>query len=67
MPGPRCDETQMFTQSLLMETAYRAGALSTNWNWLGGLALIPLSGMATFALTPPTGLTTPLAAHWPSR
>ncbi|AUG76247.1 Fructose-2,6-bisphosphatase [Kitasatospora sp. MMS16-BH015] len=30
----------------------RAGALSTNWNWLGGLALVPLAGLATFSLTP---------------
>ncbi len=29
-----------------------AGAVSTNWNWVGGLALIPLAGFAAFALTP---------------
>lgn len=50
-------------QALRRRDPIRAGALSTNWNWLCGLALIPLAGMATFALTPPTGLTTPLDAH----
>jgi broad specificity phosphatase PhoE len=50
-------------QALRRRDPIRAGALSTNWNWLGGLALIPLAGLATFALTPPTGLTATLAAH----
>lgn len=50
-------------QVLRRHDPIRAGALSTNWNWLGGLALIPLAGLATFALTPPTGLTASLAGH----
>ncbi|MER6546313.1 histidine phosphatase family protein [Streptomyces sp. NPDC001250] len=44
-------------QALRRRDPIRAGALSTNWNWLGGLALVPVAGLATFALTPPTGLT----------
>ncbi|GAA1986814.1 histidine phosphatase family protein [Kitasatospora viridis] len=39
-------------QLLRRRDPIRAGALSTNWNWLGGLALVPLAGLATFALTP---------------
>src|SRR5947208_7267795 len=50
-------------QALRGRDPIRAGALSTNWNWLGGLALIPLAGLATSALTPPTGLTAAQAAH----
>lgn len=50
-------------QALRRRDPIRAGALSTNWNWLGGLALIPLAGLAAFALTPPTGLTPQLAAR----
>jgi len=50
-------------QALRRRDPIRAGALSTNWNWLGGLALIPLAGLATFALTPPTGLTAAQAVH----
>lgn len=44
-------------QALRHRDPIRAGALSTNWNWLGGLALVPLAALATFALTPSTGLT----------
>lgn len=39
-------------QALRRRDPIRAGALSTNWNWLGGLALVPVAGLATFALTP---------------
>ncbi|WBP84717.1 hypothetical protein [Kitasatospora cathayae] len=39
-------------QVLRRSDPIRAGALSTNWNWLGGLALVPVAGLATFALTP---------------
>ena len=46
-------------QALRHRDPIRAGALSTNWNWLGCLALVPLAGLATFALTPPVGLTGP--------
>jgi len=37
----------------------RAGSLSTNWNWVGDLALVPLAFITTFALTPATGLGQP--------
>jgi broad specificity phosphatase PhoE len=50
MPG-------LSAQALRWRNPIRAGAISTNWNWLGGLALVPLAGFATFALTPATGLT----------
>jgi broad specificity phosphatase PhoE len=46
-------------QALRRRSPIRAGGLSTNWNWLGGLALVPLAGLATFALTPADGLTAP--------
>lgn len=42
-------------QALRRHNPIRAGSLSTNWNWLGGLALVPLAGLATFALTPAAG------------
>ncbi|MBV9022714.1 MAG: histidine phosphatase family protein [Streptomycetaceae bacterium] len=44
-------------QLLRRRDPIRAGSVSTNWNWLGGLTLVPLAGLATFTLTPPTGLT----------
>ncbi|NUQ96455.1 MAG: histidine phosphatase family protein [Streptomyces sp.] len=50
-------------QTLRRRDPIRAGALSTNWNWLGGLALVPVAGLATFALTPSTGL----SAHTATR
>jgi broad specificity phosphatase PhoE len=43
-------------QLLRRRDPIRAGRLSTNWNWVGGLALVPLAGVATFALTPSAGL-----------
>lgn len=54
-------------QALRHRDPIRAGALSTNWNWLGGLALVPLAGTATFALTPPVGLTGPDTAGLATR
>jgi len=46
-------------QALRRRDAIRAGSLSTNWNWLGDLALVPLAFITTFALTPATGLGQP--------
>jgi len=46
----------LVAQGLRRRDPIRAGQLSTNWNWLGGLALVPLAAFATFALTPTTGL-----------
>lgn len=46
----------VLAQVLRRRDPIRAGQLSTNWNWAGGLALLPLAGFATFALTPSTGL-----------
>ncbi|MEQ0558083.1 histidine phosphatase family protein [Amycolatopsis sp. NEAU-NG30] len=43
-------------QVLRRHSPIRAGQLSTNWNWVGGAALVPLAAVATFALTPATGL-----------
>ncbi len=54
-------------QTLRHRDPIRAGALSTNWNWLGGLALVPLAAVATFALTPPVGLTGPDTAGLAAR
>ncbi|SED22677.1 2,3-bisphosphoglycerate-dependent phosphoglycerate mutase [Amycolatopsis tolypomycina] len=39
-------------QVLRRRNPIRAGSLSTNWNWVGGFALVPLAGFVTFALTP---------------
>ncbi|WP_405770324.1 histidine phosphatase family protein [Streptomyces sp. NBC_01538] len=50
-------------QALRHRDPIRAGALSTNWNWLGGLALVPVAGLATFTLTPSTGLTADMAVR----
>ncbi|MBW8735578.1 MAG: histidine phosphatase family protein [Streptomyces turgidiscabies] len=50
-------------QALRHRDPIRAGALSTNWNWLGGLALVPVAGLATFTLTPSTGLSADMAVR----
>ncbi|HEY8985044.1 MAG TPA: histidine phosphatase family protein [Streptomyces sp.] len=50
-------------QALRRRDPIRAGALSTNWNWLGGLALVPVAGLATFSLTPSTGLSVHMAVR----
>jgi hypothetical protein len=56
----------VLAQVLRRRDPIRAGQLSTNWNWLGGLMLVPLAGFATFALTGRTGLTAVLnATEWP--
>lgn len=43
-------------QLLRHRNPIRAGALSTNWSWLGSLTLILLAAFTTFALTPPHSL-----------
>jgi predicted Na+-dependent transporter len=43
-------------QLLRRRSPIRAGQLSTNWNWVGGAALVPLAALATFALTPTTSV-----------
>ncbi len=45
----------VMAQLLRRGNPIRAGQLSTNWNWLGGLALVPLAAFTTFALTPADG------------
>ncbi|MFD8493074.1 histidine phosphatase family protein [Amycolatopsis sp. NPDC059657] len=45
----------VLAQGLRRRDPIRAGQLSTNWNWLGGLSLMPLAAFATFALSPATG------------
>ncbi|MDX3187176.1 histidine phosphatase family protein [Streptomyces sp. MN03-5084-2B] len=43
-------------QVLRRRSPIRAGQLGTNWNWVGGAALVPLAALATFALTPAAGV-----------
>jgi broad specificity phosphatase PhoE len=46
----------LVAQVLRRRDPIRAGQLSTNWSWVGGAALVPLAAVATFALTPATGV-----------
>ncbi len=41
-------------QRLRQRDPIMAGRLTTNWNWLGSAALIPLAGVTGYALTPAT-------------
>ncbi|MDT7788813.1 MAG: ribonuclease / adenosylcobalamin/alpha-ribazole phosphatase, partial [Pseudonocardiales bacterium] len=46
----------LVAQRLRHRDPITAGRLTTNWNWLGSAALIPLAGLTGYALTPSTSL-----------
>ena len=44
----------LVAQRLRHRDPITAGRLTTNWNWLGSAALVPLAGLTGYALTPAT-------------
>ncbi|MGW4214454.1 histidine phosphatase family protein [Lentzea sp. NPDC004789] len=46
----------LVAQRLRRRDPITAGRLTTNWNWLGSAALVPLAGITGYALTPATEL-----------